>query len=779
MIEPLHDSIKNNNQKAFEYLLKSFQETKDNDINAFGKDGQTALHLAVSSKNSFYFDSLLKTPHINITAPNESGIIPLVTAIDENKPEFIKRLFPLSDYLDEKNFKACTASFHKTIQSQQEEMVHTLLETGIDPNLTTTDTVESSLHVGIDQGNINIIQDLLEHFANPFLIDLKNQTPLDRALNILNQLNQNSPKETDYSYRSWAENKNKYEHIIKLLFSYGCGIGFVLPKDLGPLEVSLNGYALGTLKGEISITPHTPGFSFSVITKEQLAQKISTLMQLHNMLYNANKTDKELQLILIDDETKDSLTQRLFLEQGLTLKYQEYYDFKNGSSIISAVKQNDFNAYKAQQREIRTLLRSSVLSLYDLKPYPYLFQLPFSFIERQMRNTIIQNPNNKELAQLFKFIRFQTIRLKRLLFDYIIEHFNDIKNINNKLNQSSFPLVLKNEIFNLLSKKNSSKLFDIEYPVTHPAFTIAQLKQWQKQLENFEKSLENHFIISYKYRIKQYALMIIGTFICFLIFCFCLSLLVFHDYLSLSKFTKIGIGFILLISFLSSIIFFCSLIDNISEEVNLTEDEKHLLKTEYKNKIISKLSKSHAESLQALGILLLHLILDVNLEEIIKNIPEEFISNITSQKYISINENFSEISKILLELKDSKLKIHDLIEKLHLLSSHFETLYKDLEDIKEPDRPFELSKYAGISFFPANHIDRLPPLIAVKSSLNKMAEPIIPAETATTEIIPYGKQEETPELSRKIQKNTSQEERRPLVEQSKQNSQSYGTFKPI
>ncbi|KAI9641840.1 hypothetical protein NHQ30_009707 [Ciborinia camelliae] len=178
----LHLAIQCAEQQVIEYVLSDGAGTID--INARDRDGNTALHLAASLGRGSIVRLLLGQPGINDSLPNYAGRLPLDLA---RTPDIFQQLqLSRSIFVDSKikQIQELVAQGDYTSLGKilEESRVKTVLD--INGGEFTSDpmTVHAGgtlLHEAARKKNIELIQVLLLHGADPFRRDRKGKLPQD------------------------------------------------------------------------------------------------------------------------------------------------------------------------------------------------------------------------------------------------------------------------------------------------------------------------------------------------------------------------------------------------------------------------------------------------------------------------------------------------------------------------------------------------------------------------------------------------------------------------
>lgn len=178
----LHLAIQCAEQQVIEYVLSDGAGTID--VNAKDRDGNTALHLAASLGRGPIVRLLLGQPGINDSLPNYAGRLPLDLA---RTPDIFQQLqLSRSMFVDAKIkqiHELVAYGDYKTLgEILEEPRVKTVLD--INGGEFTSDpiTVQAGgtlLHEASRKKNIELIQVLLLHGADPFRRDRKGKLPQD------------------------------------------------------------------------------------------------------------------------------------------------------------------------------------------------------------------------------------------------------------------------------------------------------------------------------------------------------------------------------------------------------------------------------------------------------------------------------------------------------------------------------------------------------------------------------------------------------------------------
>lgn len=178
----LHLAIQCAEQQVIEYVLSDGAGTID--VNARDRDGNTALHLAASLGRAPIVRLLLEQPGINDSLPNYAGRLPLDLA---RTPDIFQQLqLSRSIFVDSKIKQiqelVARGDYKSLGEILEEPRVKTVLD--INGGEFTSDpiTVQAGgtlLHEAARKKNIELIQVLLLHGADPFRRDRKGKLPQD------------------------------------------------------------------------------------------------------------------------------------------------------------------------------------------------------------------------------------------------------------------------------------------------------------------------------------------------------------------------------------------------------------------------------------------------------------------------------------------------------------------------------------------------------------------------------------------------------------------------
>ena len=160
------------------------QNAEDLDINARDREGNTALHLAAQLGRTPVVRRLLEQPGINDHIANRQGQAPIDLA---RTPEIFQQLqLARSMFLDKIISEIHTLVANGDMKGLEELLMEPRVETAIDVNAlelaTDQVTVQSGgtlLHEAARQRNVQLIQVLLMHGADPFRRDRKGKLPQD------------------------------------------------------------------------------------------------------------------------------------------------------------------------------------------------------------------------------------------------------------------------------------------------------------------------------------------------------------------------------------------------------------------------------------------------------------------------------------------------------------------------------------------------------------------------------------------------------------------------
>lgn len=178
----LHLAIQCAEQQVIEYVLSDGAGTID--VNAKDRDGNTALHLAASLGRGPVVRLLLGQPGINDSLPNYAGRLPLDLA---RTPDIFQQLQLSRSIFVETKIKqiqelVAQGDYNSLGEILEEPRVKTVLD--INGGEFTSDpiTVQAGgtlLHEAARKKNIELIQVLLLHGADPFRRDRKGKLPQD------------------------------------------------------------------------------------------------------------------------------------------------------------------------------------------------------------------------------------------------------------------------------------------------------------------------------------------------------------------------------------------------------------------------------------------------------------------------------------------------------------------------------------------------------------------------------------------------------------------------
>ncbi|KAB8294811.1 hypothetical protein EYC80_006772 [Monilinia laxa] len=178
----LHLAIQCAEQQVIEYVLSDGAGTID--INARDRDGNTALHLAASLGRGPIVRLLLGQPGINDSLPNYAGRLPLDLA---RTPDIFQQLQLSRSIFVESKIKqiqelVALGDYKSLGEILEESRVKTVLD--INGGEFTSDpmTIHAGgtlLHEAARKKNIELIQVLLLHGADPFRRDRKGKLPQD------------------------------------------------------------------------------------------------------------------------------------------------------------------------------------------------------------------------------------------------------------------------------------------------------------------------------------------------------------------------------------------------------------------------------------------------------------------------------------------------------------------------------------------------------------------------------------------------------------------------
>ncbi|MGK5593755.1 MAG: ankyrin repeat domain-containing protein [Parachlamydiaceae bacterium] len=158
----LHQAArKPHNHKNIELLLKYGAN-----VNHLDSDRNSAIFIAIKNKNFTNMIALIRGK-IDLNHINDSDKSPLHFAVDYGTPKMIGLLVQHGADPYKQHLLGDTP-FITTIKKKDVAKVEAFIKQGIDLNYTKDEYSEAALSVAVDDGNIEIIQLLLKHGANPY-----------------------------------------------------------------------------------------------------------------------------------------------------------------------------------------------------------------------------------------------------------------------------------------------------------------------------------------------------------------------------------------------------------------------------------------------------------------------------------------------------------------------------------------------------------------------------------------------------------------------------------
>lgn len=105
---------------------------------------------------------------------------PLVAAVKNKDLECVKRLLAFQ-YMPPWSGEDLNTALRDAVWNRCPEITHVLLEKGADPNARENDTVPTLLRIAAKNGDTSIVQDLVNHKADPNPKDVNGNTALTLA----------------------------------------------------------------------------------------------------------------------------------------------------------------------------------------------------------------------------------------------------------------------------------------------------------------------------------------------------------------------------------------------------------------------------------------------------------------------------------------------------------------------------------------------------------------------------------------------------------------------
>jgi ankyrin repeat protein len=168
-----------NKEKSDDKFASLISLKKKSYVNVGGKDGDTALHLAIKNDWGYVVVSLLDYAQTNINASNASGKSPLHIAVMNERSRLVKILLAKGALTDFEDIGGRTP-LHYASRKGNEEIAKILLESGAHINRA-DEMGQTPLHFAAILGNAKLVELLLKKEAILEACNAVRQTPLHLA----------------------------------------------------------------------------------------------------------------------------------------------------------------------------------------------------------------------------------------------------------------------------------------------------------------------------------------------------------------------------------------------------------------------------------------------------------------------------------------------------------------------------------------------------------------------------------------------------------------------